>query len=114
MLPAMTTKKKQPPAPAAPSPISEAIGRRVKECRHEAGKSQETLAFEARVDRTYISAVERGIANPTIETIANICFALGYTLAELFATLDDVSLAPTGERRANAATPPEIKRTRLR
>ncbi|MDN4574801.1 transcriptional regulator [Pandoraea cepalis] len=64
-------------------------------------------------DRTYISAIERGTANPTIETIANICFALGYTLAELFATLDDVSLEPTGERRANAATQPEIRRIRM-
>ncbi|VVE49541.1 transcriptional regulator [Pandoraea anhela] len=112
ILPGMAKKKF--PAPAVPSTISEAIGRRIKECRHEVEKSQETLAFEAQVDRTYISAIERGIANPTIETIANICFALGYTLSELFATLDDVSLEPTGERRTNAATPPEIKRTRLR
>lgn len=113
ILPGMA-KKKEPPTPAIPSPISMAIGRRIKECRHEVGKSQETLAFEAQVDRTYISAIERGKSNPSIETVANICSALGYTLAELFATLDDVPLAPTGERRANAATPIEIKRTRLR
>jgi transcriptional regulator with XRE-family HTH domain len=50
------------------------------------------------------------MANPSVETLANICHALDVTLAELF----EPSLAPTGERRANTATPPEIKRKRLR
>lgn len=97
-----------------PAAISVALGRRIKQCRHLANKSQETLAFEALVDRTYISSIERGIANPSIETLANICHALGITLSELFAPLSDVSLAPTGERRVNSATPPDIKRSRLR
>lgn len=97
-----------------PSPICTALGKRVKQCRHAIEKSQETLAFDAHVDRTYISAIERGVANPSIETLANVCHALGVTLAELFQPLENVSLAPTGTRRANAATPPEIKRQRLR
>jgi transcriptional regulator with XRE-family HTH domain len=90
------------------------LGKRIKECRHAAEKSQEMLAFEAHVDRTYISAIERGIANPSIETIANICHVINVTLSELFAPLDEVSLKPTGARRANAAAPPEIKRRRFR
>ena len=49
-----------------------------------------------------------------METLANICYCLGVTLAALFAPLDGVSLKPTGHRRINAATPPEIKRSRLR
>lgn len=109
----MATKRSTSPA-LPPAPISIALGKRVKQCRHAADKSQETLAFDAHVDRTYISAIERGVANPSVETLANICHALGVTLAELFAPLDGVSLAPTGDRRANAATPPEIKRKRLR
>lgn len=72
------------------------------------------MAFEAHVDRTYISAIERGVANPSVETLANICHALNVTLAELFAPLDEVPLAPTGDRRTNAASPPEIKRSRFR
>ena len=109
----MVTRRSSPSS-ATPAAISVALGKRLKQCRHEADKSQETLAFEAHVDRTYISAIERGIANPSIETLANICHVLGVTLAELFAPLDGVSLAPTGTRRANAATPPEIRRSRLR
>lgn len=109
----MTIARGRSKAPK-PAPISLALGLRIKECRHAANKSQETLAFEALVDRTYISSIERGIANPSIETLANICHAIGITLGDLFAPLDRVPLAPTGARRANAATPPEIKRRRLR
>jgi len=113
MLLGMTAKRSAPPT-SRPAPISVALGKRIKQCRHVADKSQETLAFEAHVDRTYISSIERGIANPSIETLANICYALHVTLAELFEPLNGVSLKPTGERRINAATPPEIKRSRLR
>ncbi|MFL9951935.1 helix-turn-helix transcriptional regulator [Paraburkholderia nemoris] len=109
----MTTSR-QNSSTSRPAPISRALGKRIKQCRHAVDKSQETLAFEAHVDRTYISAIERGVANPSVETLANICHALNVTLSELFAPLDRVSLKPTGERRANAATPPEIKRSRLR
>ena len=113
MLDAMTIRRSTLPL-TRPAPISLALGKRVKECRHAAEKSQETLAFEAGVDRTYVSAIERGIANPSVETLANLCYSLNVTLAGLFAPLDGVSLKPTGERRANAAAPPEIKRSRLR
>lgn len=113
ILPGMNVKRSARPLSKS-APISVALGRRIKQRRHEVEKSQETLAFEAHVDRTYISAIERGVANPSIETLANVCYALNVTLAELFEPLGDVSLAPTGERRANAATPPEIKRNRFR
>ncbi|MFV8603961.1 helix-turn-helix domain-containing protein [Ralstonia pseudosolanacearum] len=113
MLFAMTAKRSDTPS-ARPAPISVALGKRIKQCRHASDKSQETLAFEAHVDRTYISSIERGIANPSVETLASICYCLGVTLSELFAPLDGVSLKPTGQRRANAATPPEIKRSRFR
>lgn len=113
MLPGMTAKRTDP-STSRTAPILSALGERIKLCRHAADKSQETLAFEALVDRTYISSIERGIANPSIETLANICYALNVTLAELFGPMDGISLKPTGTRRANAAAPPEIKRSRLR
>ncbi|MDR0776805.1 MAG: helix-turn-helix domain-containing protein [Azonexus sp.] len=108
----MTSPRK--PLQPRSAPILIALGGRIKQCRHAANKSQETLAFEAQVDRTYISAIERGVSNPSVETLANICHCLNVTLAELFAPLDGVSLKPTGARRANAAEPPLIPRSRLR
>jgi transcriptional regulator with XRE-family HTH domain len=93
--------------------LATALGKRVKACRIAADKSQEELAHDALVDRTYISSIERGVANPSVETLANICYCLGLTLAELFEPLT-ISLRPTGERRSNTAEPPDKARSRLR
>ena len=54
--------------------------RRLREGRH---LSQETLAFEAEVHRTYISGVERGIRNPTVTVVAKIAKALDVTPDQL-------------------------------
>jgi transcriptional regulator with XRE-family HTH domain len=83
-----------------------AIGKSLKAIRIAADKSQETLAFEAEVDRTYISKIERGEANPSALTLANLCYALNTTMADLFAPVG-ISLSPSGHtRRANRAHPP--------
>lgn len=108
-------------APTAKKPtekrntVSTAIGKSLKIRRIAADKSQETLAFEAEVDRTYISQIERGVANPSVLTLANLCYALGITLADLFESVN-VSLSPDGiGRRVNRAQPQmKIKKTRLR
>ncbi|CAN7160529.1 helix-turn-helix domain-containing protein [Paraburkholderia hospita] len=94
------------------NPVATAVGKRVKECRIDAGKSQEELAHEAHLDRTRIGAIERGDANPTVETLAQIAFVLGLTLSELFQPVH-LSLAPTGEIRSHAKLD-EPKRRRLR
>lgn len=40
------------------------------------GLSQEELALEAEVDRTYVSQIEREVANPSLKTICQIATAL--------------------------------------
>jgi transcriptional regulator with XRE-family HTH domain len=52
--------------------------------RKKNGLSQEKLAEQADLHRTYISDLERGIRNPTITTIFTLCKALNITPAELF------------------------------
>lgn len=99
-----------------PNKVGIALGKSLKTHRHEKDKSQETLGFEAEVDRTYISQIERGVGNPSILTLANLCYALGITLADLFASVD-VSLEPDAvQRRANQAKPekPAPPKSRLR
>ena len=95
--------------------VCTAIGKSLKVQRIAAEKSQEALAFDAEVDRTYISQIERGVANPSALTLANLCFALGITLADLFEPVK-VALAPDGTlRRTNRAQPqPKPKKSRLR
>lgn len=53
--------------------------------------SQEELAVRAAIDRTYISGVERGVRNPTLEVMQRIAQALGVDLDVIFATARDIA-----------------------
>lgn len=55
----------------------------IKRLRKERGLSQEDLAFEAGLHRTYISGIERGIRNVGLDNIGVIAKALGVEPAEL-------------------------------
>jgi len=55
----------------------------VRALRKAAGLSQEELAHEARIDRTYISQVERRQRNITVSVLARIARALGTTADKL-------------------------------
>lgn len=75
--------------------FKKALGVVIYELRRERKLSQERLAFEANVDRTRAGEIERGEANPTVDTLARIADVLGYSLgtliirAELAAYIDD-------------------------
>ncbi|UGV24861.1 XRE family transcriptional regulator [Rhodopseudomonas boonkerdii] len=45
--------------------------------------SQEALAVDAGVDRSYVGRIERGIENPTVETLDRLAAALEVVVAEL-------------------------------
>lgn len=51
------------------------------------GLAQELLAVDAGVDRTFISKVERGLANPTVTILEQLSDALGVSIVEFFATV---------------------------
>jgi transcriptional regulator with XRE-family HTH domain len=59
------------------------VGKNVKKFRKERGLSQEDLAFDCNLHRTYISGVERGIRNPTVVVLEKIAKALKVPAAEL-------------------------------
>jgi transcriptional regulator with XRE-family HTH domain len=59
--------------------IIKVVAEAVRRARKAAGLSQEDLALEAGVDRTYISQVERGKRNVTIVVLARIAKALKTT-----------------------------------
>ncbi|UJD04581.1 helix-turn-helix domain-containing protein [Streptococcus infantis] len=52
------------------------LAENVKHYRKEAGLSQEDLAFDTGLHRTYISSIERGKRNVSIENVAKIADAL--------------------------------------
>ena len=51
--------------------------------RHERGLSQEDLAYEADVNRTYMSKLEKGGSYPGLEIIGKLAAVLGVEPAEL-------------------------------
>ena len=52
------------------------LGEELRKARDEAGLSQERLAFEAGVDRTYLSELENNHKSPTLDMLFRICEAL--------------------------------------
>lgn len=60
----------------------------LKEARVSRGLSQEALALEAGVDRSYVSQLERGIANPSLYILSKIAQVLCAKL-ELLIDLND-------------------------
>lgn len=71
----LTTSKKSesPKLPALRADMKKAcnraFGKALREVRKEKSYTQETLAFECGLDRTYISLLERGINSPTLDTL---------------------------------------------
>ena len=63
--------------------ICRQVGLNVRQIREEKGWSQEQLAFETRLHRTYISGIERGIRNPTVKIVAKIATSLEVEPTEL-------------------------------
>ena len=59
------------------------LAKNVKVLRKEINLSQEELAFECDIDRTYISKVERGIANPSLLVLFKIANVLKVEIEEL-------------------------------
>lgn len=53
----------------------------IKQSRRRLGLSQEALALQAEVDRTYVSQLERGIANPSLLILHRISTVLGMDLS---------------------------------
>jgi transcriptional regulator with XRE-family HTH domain len=63
--------------------ILKCFGRNVRKHRHEKGISQEDLAEICSLHRTYISSVERGERNISLQNIVKIARALNVTLQDL-------------------------------
>ena len=60
------------------------LGMAIKTRRTALGISQEELAHRAGLHRTYVSDLERGARNPSIESIEKLAQALQISISELF------------------------------
>lgn len=67
--------------------IQAVFGSKVRELRIRKGISQEKLAEFANLHRTYISSVELGHRNVSLQNIKAIADALGVPIQELFVSV---------------------------
>lgn len=65
--------------------IRKQVGLNLQRLRREKGWSQEDLAFESGLHRTYVSGIERGVRNPTVLVLARLAGTLKVAPAELLA-----------------------------
>jgi transcriptional regulator with XRE-family HTH domain len=66
-----------------------AFGRILRRRRHAVGVSQEELAHRAELHRTFVSMLERGERNPSLEVIRKLASALGTTAGSLVTETDE-------------------------
>ncbi|HEY2283578.1 MAG TPA: helix-turn-helix transcriptional regulator [Solirubrobacteraceae bacterium] len=71
------------------SPAHAAFGQRIRAIRNRRGVSQEGLALQCGLDRTYISGIERGTRNPSLTNILKIATALDVDPSGLFVDVYD-------------------------
>ena len=69
--------------------LKKQFGLLLKTLRSEKGLSQEQLAHDCSLDRTYISMLERGVNQPSLTTLYSIAEALNVTPSDLLSRLDE-------------------------
>ena len=65
------------------------VGRVIQEYREKEGLSQEVVSGFAAIGRTHLSAIERGVRKPTLETFFRISEAMGIRPSELMAAIEE-------------------------
>lgn len=68
-------------------PLRKAFGQRIRDFRKQQGISQEAFADKCGVMRTYMSRIETGTANPSLEAAKVLADGLGLSLSDLLAGL---------------------------
>lgn len=61
----------------------------LREARLAAGLTQEALAFQAGLDRSYISQLENDHKSPTLDVLFLLCDALGVPASQLIAQVEE-------------------------
>ena len=68
--------------------LQEDLGRTISRLRKEKGYSQEAFANEAGIDRRYMSDIENGKRNISIDILDRVCNKLGIKISEFFVEVE--------------------------
>ena len=78
------------------------VGRVIQGFREKKGLSQEVVSGLADIGRTHLSAIERGVRKPTLETFFRICDALDERPSVLIGEIEKVVGNKSGEMAPQA------------
>lgn len=78
----------------------------MREARQSKGLSQEQLAEEAGLDRSFISLIERGIQTPNIVVLLKISEVLAVSAGAMIGKVEQMLRASRPPETANTALPP--------
>ncbi|WP_132961159.1 helix-turn-helix transcriptional regulator [Rhizobium sp. BK251] len=78
--------------------IRQTIGWNLRRLRVGKGFSQERLALEANIDRSYVGRIERGLENVTVSALEALAAVLDSSVSDLFNEIDE-----------NASRPPPLR-----
>lgn len=67
-----------------------ALGTVIARMREAEGVSQDELADQAGIHRTYVSQLERGLKSPTVNTLVSIANALNVRASEILRQLEEI------------------------
>ena len=84
-------------------PLRIRLAETVRELRKAAGYSQEAFAARIKVHRTFMSSIERGLTNVSLETLERIARGLDMRVWELIRVAEDMAIG-TKERGRRAGT----------
>ncbi len=70
-------------------PLQEQFGTVLRRRREAVGLSQEALAAQANLHRNYVGLLERGQRMPSILVVQQLASALGITMSELLAEVEE-------------------------
>ena len=68
--------------------IKQMIGARIKELRTKKGITQEHLSERMEINPKYLSSIERGKENPTLNTLIKLSESLEVDLGEIFSFIE--------------------------
>lgn len=77
--------------------IKQMIGMRIAELRNSKGFTQEKLAGKMEISSKYLSSIERGKENPTLDTIIKLSESLDVNIEDIFRSLQ---IEDSGKRKS--------------
>lgn len=64
--------------------VHKRLGKNIRRLRKQEGFTQETLADQTTIHRNYISALERGHGNPSVDALEKLAVGLNVNISTLF------------------------------